>query len=286
MPHLPHRDDEMTRLRAWHAQMLRSQAQGSETRAASTFETYAASFPTTFHVLTREDIASLRGTPLPRSFPNCVLARGQPSLLARPTVAIVGSRAPTLYGRRMAAHFAAFLAREGVAVLSGGALGIDGIANKAALAEGFSCAVVGGGLSCPHPRTHHALFDAMAHAERGLVVSQFPEHERARAWHFPRRNVTLALLADFVLVVEASLRSGSLITARAALDAGLDVGALPGEIASPLSSGTNALIADGAFCIRSPGELLERVVSLRRVRAGRAALYPTEQVGEASELHP
>ena len=245
----------------------------------STRDAGVTSFPADIHVLLKADIEALRGAPLPREFPPCVLARGEVELLARPTVAIVGSRAPTMYGRRMAAAFATELAAQGVAVLSGGALGIDGIANKAALAVGRSCAVVGGGLCDPHPRTHHPLFDALVTSGRGLLISQFPEDERARAWHFPKRNVTLALLADFVLIVEASLRSGSLITASAALDAGVDLGALPGELASPLSQGTNALIADGAFCIRRPSDILERLVTLRRMRAERETFMGMPQGG-------
>lgn len=235
--------------------------------------------PDDVSILSREDLEALRRAPLTRRFPSLVLARGEVAILARPTVAIVGSRAPTLYGRRMAAHFGAALARAGVTVLSGGALGIDGIANKAALEVGPTCAVVGGGLFRPHPRTHHALFEAMVSSGRGLVLSQFPEDEDARPWHFPCRNQTIAQLADFVLVIEASPKSGSLITADAALDVGRDLGALPGDIENPLSRGTNALIADGAFCIRSPDEVLERVASARRLRETRATLFAGENEG-------
>jgi DNA protecting protein DprA len=285
--HLDH-DHERSRILRWYAYSRLAPAQWSDACNDVEFtrskngghtaprgavllgaEAYAESFPAHFQVLLKSDLETLRGAPLPREFPKCLLARGETQMLARPTVAIVGSRAPTLYGRQMAALFANELAQSGVAVLSGGALGIDGIANKAAHAVGRSCAIVGGGLCEPHPRTHHPLFQTLATSGRGLLLSQFPENERARTWHFPQRNLTLALLSDFVLVIEASLKSGSLITARAAADAGVDLGALPGEIASPLSQGTNALIADGAFCIRRPSDILERLVTLRRLRSER-----------------
>ena len=253
----------LMRIQQWHAQCAHAQ----------THDAYAESFPINVEILAKEDIEALRQECLLRRFPRLLLARGAVNILSRPTVAIVGSRAPTLYGRRMAALFGSELAKEGITVLSGGALGVDGIANKAALAHGATCAIVGGGLFCAHPRTNHPLFEAMAHSGRGLLLSQFPEHEWARPWHFPCRNQTIAQLADFILVIEASPKSGSLITAEAALDAGRDLGALPGDLENPLSRGTNALIADGAFCIRSPQEVLERVSMAHRMRKNRLALF-------------
>lgn len=241
-------------------------------RKKTATESYLNGFRSNVDVLSRSDVEDLRKEPLSGRFPAFLLAQGNLSLLTRPLVAIIGSRTPTLYGRRMAAHFGSALAREGVTVLSGGALGIDAIANKAALQEGSTCAIVGGGLFCAHPRTHHALFDAMVRSGRGLVMSQFPEDEGARPWHFPCRNITIAELADFVLVIEASPKSGSLITAEAALEAGKDLGALPGEVENPLALGTNALISNGAFCIQHPADVLERVATSRHLRQSRAAL--------------
>ncbi|MCA2960207.1 MAG: DNA-protecting protein DprA [Silvanigrellales bacterium] len=257
------RQRRLLRIQQWHAQSTNAQ----------THEAYAASFPFDVEILAKEDVEALRQECFLRRFPRLLLARGALDILSRPTVAIVGSRAPTLYGRRMAALFGSELAKAGITVLSGGALGIDGIANKAALAHGATCAIVGGGLFCAHPRTNHPLFEAMARSGRGLILSQFPEHECARPWHFPCRNQTIAQLADFILVIEASPKSGSLITAEAALDAGRDLGALPGELENPLSRGTNALIADGAFCIRSPHEVLERVAVAHRMRKSPMALF-------------
>jgi len=237
------------------------------------FEAWRATLPTDVRALSRADIGFLRNADLPGDFPRYVLARGNPGVLARPTVAIIGSRTPSLYGRRMAHDFARELALAGVTVISGGALGIDGIANRAALTHGHSCAVVGGGLLRPHPRSHIPLFHDLVRSGQGLVLSQFPEGDHAQPWHFPRRNLTLALLADFVLVVEASFRSGSLITAREALDRNVDLGALPGALESPLSSGTNTLIASGAFCIQTPRDILERLVTLKRMREERVRLF-------------
>jgi DNA processing protein len=219
-------------------------------------------------------IELLTQSSLPKYFPQSVFYSGNETLLEMPRVAIVGSRHPTLYGRQLAVRFSSFLSQAGVCIVSGGALGIDFIATKVAMEKGNSIVVIGGGLNCPHPASHASFFERISLSEHGLVLSQFGSNERAAPWHFPKRNLTLALLSEFVLIIEAGEKSGSLITARAALDYGIDLGAIPGDINSPMSKGTNALISEGAFCIREPEEVLERVINLRalkRIRSSRAS---------------
>jgi DNA processing protein len=240
------------------------------------FDSYLFHFPKKWKALTKETLESLRAEALPEGMADVVLAEGNTQILTKPTVAIIGSRRPTLYGRRVATAFAQSLAKQGVCILSGGALGIDIMASHSAHSVGSTCVVVGGGLGCPHPQSHSLIFQEFAHSGRGLVISQFPEHARAQIWHFPVRNRTLAALADFVLVIEATEKSGSLITAFAALEFGVDVGAIPGPLESPLSRGTNRLLADGAFCIQSPNDVLDRIsrlVYLRKQKAALCSLY-------------
>ena len=220
--------------------------------------------------LSKSKVELLIQSRLPSYFPDVLYAKGNENLLELPKVAIVGSRQPTLYGRQLVSLYASEIAKAGVCVVSGGALGIDFIASKNAFEHGSTIIVVGGGLGCPHPASHRSFVSMVGKRNNGLVLSQFQPLEAAAPWHFPKRNVTLALLSDFVLIIEAGEKSGSLITARAALEHGIDLGALPGDVFSPLSKGTNDLIADGAFCIRSPQEVIERVMSLRKIRKMRS----------------
>jgi DNA processing protein len=220
--------------------------------------------------LSKSKIELLTQAILPRYFPETMHAQGNETLLQAPRVAIIGSRKPTLYGRQLVVKFASELAKAGICVVSGGALGIDFLATKSALEFGHSIVVVGGGLACTHPSSHRAFLKEIVRSGKALVMSQFPNHEQAAPWHFPKRNVTLALLSDFILVIEAGEKSGSLITARAALDHGVDLGAIPGDIHSPLSKGTNGLISEGAFCITRHEEIIERVSHLRWLRRVRA----------------
>jgi len=188
---------------------------------------------------------------------------GNIEILEKPCIAIVGSRKPTLYGRQQAHRFAKALAQEGFCIVSGAALGIDAIAQQAALdAGGCSIAVIGSGLNFLYPPSNDALFRSLLRTDRGLILTEFEHDTPPQKWTFPKRNLTIAALAHFVLVVEASERSGSLITANAALEWGIDVGAIPGCIDSSNSSGTNGLIEQGAFCIQSPRDILLRCKTL------------------------
>ena len=187
--------------------------------------------------------------------PPFVFLRGDPSLLERRSVTIVGSRRSTSYGRRTTEDLAGALARAGVVVVSGMALGIDGAAHRGCLAVGgATVAVLGSGPDVLSPPSHRRL--GMEIARTGLIVTEFLPGEPARAHHFPRRNRILAALADAVVVVEAAERSGAMITVGHALDLGRDVFAAPGPVGSPTSRGTNALIRDGAGIITSAEEFV------------------------------
>lgn len=191
---------------------------------------------------------------------------GNPNILKKPRVAIIGSRHPTYYGREQAQKFAKYLAQEGCTIISGGAIGIDAIANATAIENGFSCAIIGSGIKNLYPSSNLWLFQNMINSKNGLILSEFNSFETPQKWHFPRRNLSIASIADFVLVIEATKTSGSLITANAALDLGIDVGALPGNIENLNSTGTNALIQNGAFCIQTPQDVLERILFIHNLQ--------------------
>ncbi|MBX9704266.1 MAG: DNA-protecting protein DprA [Silvanigrellaceae bacterium] len=196
---------------------------------------------------------------LPRHLPKHLKFLGNKNILTKPIVGIVGSRKPTFYGRQEAYRFSKELAQAGITVLSGGAIGIDTIANATALEFGSSIAVLGSGLKALYPQSNIGLFKRMAHSNQGLLLSQFNDFEMARKYHFPLRNQVIAMLCDFLMIIEAACTSGSLITANAALEYGVDIGALPGPVDSPNSQGTNLLIKNGAFCIQSPKEIIEHL---------------------------
>lgn len=177
--------------------------------------------------------------------PTLLFAMGRIDLLARPAVAIVGSRAHTRYGADACRHFAAGAARAGAIVVSGMARGLDAIAHTAALdACGESVGVLGNGLGVVYPSANRRLYERMA--QHGCLVTEFPPGERPNAGSFPRRNRLISGLAQLVLVVEARERSGALITVDTALGQGRDVLAVPGPITSPTSLGCNRLIQMGA----------------------------------------
>jgi DNA processing protein len=192
--------------------------------------------------------------------------QGNPQVLQKPIVAIIGSRKPTYYGREQTQRFARALAQAGCTILSGGAIGIDAIANAVGHDNGSSCAIIGSGMKNLYPASNMKLFQNMGNSHNGLILSEFHPYEPPQKWNFPRRNLSIAALADFVLVVEAAFTSGSLITAHAAADLGTDVGALPGEINHINSQGTNELIKNGAFCIQTPQDVLERVCFLQKMK--------------------
>jgi DNA processing protein len=188
--------------------------------------------------------------------PALLFCLGDPTALnGAPTVALVGTRAPTRYGIGVAAQLAADLSATGVSVVSGLALGIDGAAHEGACGAGAPpIAVVAGGLDDPYPRRHARLWERVA--ALGTIVSESPAGVRTEKWRFPVRNRLLAAMSDVVVLVESRHHGGSRHTVDAALARGIPVGAVPGSIRSPTSEGTNALIADGAFPVCSAGDIL------------------------------
>jgi DNA processing protein len=189
--------------------------------------------------------------------PPVITAGRDLSLFERPTVAIVGARNASLNGRRIAAQLARDLGDAGFVIVSGLARGIDTEAHKAALDQG-TIAVVAGGIDVVYPPENSALQAAIF--ERGCVVSEVPLGTQPLARHFPRRNRIISGIAPGVILVEAARNSGSLITARMALEQGREVFAVPGSPLDPRSQGTNGLIRDGATLTETADDVL-RVLS-------------------------
>ena len=199
--------------------------------------------------------------------PFVLYASGNLDRLRLPAVGVVGSRAATRYGRDVAARLARDLAQAGVAIVSGFARGVDGAAHEAALGSaGGTIAVLGCGLDVVYPREHAALRDAMR--PRDLLLSEFPPGTEPKSSHFPVRNRIIAGLCAGVVVVEASRRSGSLITARLANDFGRDVFAVPGSVFSQTSIGTHELLRDGAILCRGAEDVLAELFPAIGSRAG------------------
>jgi DNA processing protein len=206
-----------------------------------------------------------------------LFVRGDPAVLSLPQLAIVGSRNPTAAGCDNAADFAAHLARCGLAITSGLALGIDAAAHRGALdAEGISIAVCGTGLDIAYPASNTALADAIA--ERGALISEFPLGTPALKANFPRRNRLISGLSLGTLVVEAAVRSGSLITARLAAEQGREVFAIPGSIHNPLARGCHQLIRQGAKLIETADDIF---AELRALAATLADAPPAMQASAA-----
>lgn len=173
-----------------------------------------------------------------------------------PSVAIVGARSCSTYGKQVAEAFAGALAQEGVQIISGLAEGIDGAAHRGALRmEKPTYGVLGCGVNICYPSTNYKLFEAMV--ESGGVISEYPPKEKPLPGYFPMRNRIISGLSDVVLVVEAKERSGSLITAELGLEQGREVYAVPGRITDALSAGCNRLIEQGAGLALTPGSILD-----------------------------
>jgi len=205
--------------------------------------------------------------------PPILYALGDISLLRKRAVAVVGARAASSYGRRMAATLAKGLA-ERVVVVSGMALGIDGEAHAGALAaDGKSIGVLGCGLDVVYPSANARLFTAMR--EKGLLVSEYPLGTQPESFRFPARNRIIAGLGQAVVVVEAARRSGALITAQMALDIGREVFAVPGQADSAKSAGCHELLRQGATIALTADDLL---ATLDSVSARKPAITDREEI--------
>ena len=223
-------------------------------------------------VLTSDDPAYpelLRPIPDP---PPVLFAIGQEELLSRPAAAVVGSRDHTAYGAEICRQVAGAAARSGVVIVSGMARGLDAVAHAAALdAGGTTIGVLGNGHGVVYPAANRGLYERVA--KDGLLLSEFPPGERPRVSSFPRRNRLISGLARVTVVIEAAAGSGALITASAALDQGREVMAVPGNITSKVSVGTNRLIRDGAAPVLEPLDLLRHFPELVPLR-GRTPVAP------------
>lgn len=191
--------------------------------------------------------------------PLVLFYRGALSVFAQPTVAIVGARRCTSSGRELARHLGGEMARPGCCILSGLAAGVDAAAHDGALrVGGLTAAFLGSGLEQVYPRRHAALAESIV-AAGGVVVSEYPSDTPPRPFRFPERNRLISGASMAVVVVEASRRSGSLITARLALEQGRDVYACPGPVQSPLSVGCHDLIRAGAGLVTEARDVLNNL---------------------------
>ncbi|MBJ3593862.1 DNA-protecting protein DprA [Salmonella enterica subsp. enterica serovar Saintpaul] len=192
-------------------------------------------------------------------YPGVLFVVGHPECLHSFQIAVVGSRDHSWYGERWGRLFCEKLAAYGVTITSGLARGIDGVAHNAAMnMQGKSIAVLGNGLDTIHPRRHIRLAERLVEGG-GALISEFPLEMPPLSRNFPRRNRIISGLSKGVLVVEAVQRSGSLVTARCALEQGREVFALPGPIGSPGSEGPHWLIKQGATLVIAPEDILENL---------------------------
>lgn len=187
--------------------------------------------------------------------PLMLFAKGNVEALRTTQLAVVGARKASKLAQETAFSWSAGLAQHGLAITSGLALGIDGAAHRGALSvKGTTIAVLAHGLAELYPPQHRDLADEIV--ERGVLVSEFPPRVEPRKEYFPRRNRIISGLSAGVLVVEAALKSGSLITARYALEQNRDVFAVPGSVNNPMVKGCHQLIKDGAYLVESPEDIL------------------------------
>ncbi|MCY4745107.1 DNA-processing protein DprA [Pelomonas sp. UHG3] len=203
--------------------------------------------------------------------------QGRRELLATPSLAVVGSRNPTAQGGDNARAFAEALARAGYTIVSGLALGVDAAAHEGAIdAGGATIAIVGTGLDQVYPRRNAGLAARLL-AAGGLILSEYSLGTPVLPANFPRRNRLIAGLSQGCLVVEAAVQSGSLITARLAVEAGREVFAIPGSIHSPQARGCHALIRQGAKLVESAQDVLEELSGVTPATAPEITETPHEQ---------
>ncbi len=236
------------------------------------------------HLITIHDAAypsRLRDLP---DAPLILYVRGDPDYLHQPQLAMVGSRTPTAVGRRIAHDFAQHLSRAGLTITSGLARGIDGASHEGAL-QGIagSIAVVAHGLDIVYPAAHRALADAIS--QQGAIVSEAAIGAAPHKGMFPRRNRIISGLSLGTLVVEAALKSGSLITAKHALEQGREIFAIPGSIHNPLAKGCHQLIRQGAKLVDSADDILEELVSHLQ-QPSQHKPDPADKAGHQQTLDP
>ena len=212
--------------------------------------------------------------------PPLLWAVGDLSLLRRPCIALVGARNASSLGTRMARRLAEGLGDAGLAVVSGLARGVDAVAHRSALSSG-TVAVLAGGVDICYPEENREIFDKIR--EKGLCLSEQPPGVQPQARHFPARNRIISGLCKAVVVVEAAARSGSLITARNALDQGREVLAVPGHPFDGRASGCNILIRDGATLVRGPEDVLATIAAPQLPLP--AASEPVSAPPPNSDLH-
>jgi DNA processing protein len=213
--------------------------------------------------------------------PPMLYLKGRRELLDRPAIAVVGSRNATAQGLANAEAFARTLSGAGYTIVSGQALGIDAAAHRGGLAgPGSTIAVIGTGPDIVYPARNRDLAHAIA--ADGLIISEFAIGTPALSSNFPRRNRIISALSRGVLVVEAALRSGSLITARLAGEQGRDVFAIPGSIHSPLSKGCHQLIKQGAKLVDSASDVLEELGVAARPAAVAESASPSSAASDAA----
>lgn len=238
------------------------------------------------HLLTLSDPGYpelLRQIPDP---PLLLWISGAPDILSLPQLAMVGSRKASREGVRLAYEFAAVLSAAGVMPVSGLALGVDAAAHRACVEQQQpTLAVVGTGLDRVYPQRHQALAAAIVD-QGGAIVSEYPPGTAPLPGNFPRRNRIISGLAVGTLVVEAALRSGSLITARQALEQGREVFALPGSIHNPLSRGCHALIREGATLVEQVDQIIAQLGPLLGSLLPAAGDTQVEETSSSVTVHP
>jgi DNA processing protein len=212
--------------------------------------------------------------------PPLIWVRGRAELTSGPGVAVVGARIASAAGQRFARDLAREVGAAGYPIVSGMARGIDAAAHQGAMASG-TVAVLGGGVDDVYPPDNAGLYAQII--ERGCVVSESPPGARAQARDFPRRNRLISGLSLAVVVVEAELRSGSLITARLAGEQGREVLAVPGSPLDPRARGTNDLIRQGAALCEGPDDVLRAIAALSPLREDADAPYDAFPMAEAAE---